>query len=131
MIRRGRCAGCVQEALEIRNRATCLEIFRRFIIRTGDIFWIIRLLCCLCLVIWMRTVCFMKKCVKRIDISAKYRGISVTFKELIRKLTEDAESLSALLNERDRELFEDILANTISKKNQDKDPGKQALDRKN
>ena len=38
----------------------------------------------------------MKKSVKRIDISAKYRGISVTFKELIRKLTEDAESLSAL-----------------------------------
>ena len=59
---------------------------------------------------------FYEKSVKRIDISAKYRGISVTFKELIRKLTEDAESLSALLNERDRELFEDILANTISKK---------------
>ena len=49
---------------------------------------------------------FYEKSVKRIDISAKYRGISVTFKELIRKLTEDAESLSALLNERDRELLQ-------------------------
>lgn len=54
--------------------------------------------------------------VKRIDISAKYRGTPVTFKELIRKLVEDADALSRLLNERDRELFEDILANTISKK---------------
>lgn len=54
--------------------------------------------------------------VKRIDISAKYRGIPVKFKELLGKMSEDAEALSKLLSDRDRELFEDILANTISKK---------------
>ncbi len=54
--------------------------------------------------------------VKRIDISAKYRGTAVKFKELIEKMSEDAEALGRLLSDRDRELFEDILANTISKK---------------
>lgn len=54
--------------------------------------------------------------VKRIDVGAKYRGNSVTFKELIEKMTEDAEALTTLLSDKDRELFEDILANTISKK---------------
>lgn len=53
---------------------------------------------------------------KRIDIQAKYRGISVGFKELIEKLEIDMENQSRLLNDKDRELFEDILANTISKK---------------
>lgn len=53
---------------------------------------------------------------KRIDIRAKYRGISVRFKELIEKLEADMEDQSRLLNDKDRELFEDILANTISKK---------------
>lgn len=53
---------------------------------------------------------------KRIDISAKYRGMPVRFKELIQKLSQDAEEQRQLLSDRDRELFEDILANTISKK---------------
>ena len=54
--------------------------------------------------------------IKRIDILAKYRGIPVKFKELINRMSEDEEALSRLLSDRDRELFEDILANTISKK---------------
>ena len=49
--------------------------------------------------------------IKRIDILAKYRGIPVKFKELIDRMREDEETLSRLLNNRDRELFEDILAN--------------------
>lgn len=53
---------------------------------------------------------------KRIDIRAKYRGVSVGFKELIEKLETDMEEQGRLLNDKDRELFEDILANTISKK---------------
>ncbi|MDO4260603.1 MAG: TIGR02680 family protein, partial [Eubacteriales bacterium] len=53
---------------------------------------------------------------KRLDISAKYRGTPVKFKELLSRLREDAEVQKRLLSERDRELFEDILANTISKK---------------
>lgn len=53
---------------------------------------------------------------RRIDISAKYRGTPVKFKELIIRLREDAEVQRQLLSSKDRELFEDILANTISKK---------------
>lgn len=53
---------------------------------------------------------------KRIDITAKYRGTELKFKELIQKMNEDAQNLERLLSDRDRELFEDILANTISKK---------------
>lgn len=53
---------------------------------------------------------------RRIDISAKYRGTTVKFKELISRLREDAEVQRKLLSDKDRELFEDILANTISKK---------------
>lgn len=53
---------------------------------------------------------------RRIDIRAKYRGVPVRFKELIDRLEADMEEQSRLLNDKDRELFEDILANTISKK---------------
>ena len=53
---------------------------------------------------------------RRIDITAKYRGMNVKFKELLSKLREDAEEQKRLLSDKDRELFEDILANTISKK---------------
>lgn len=53
---------------------------------------------------------------KRIDISGKYRGAAVTFVQLIRQMKEDAEVQKKLLSEKDRELFEDILSNTISKK---------------
>ena len=59
---------------------------------------------------------FLDMSAKRIDISAKYRGTAVKFKELLQKLCEDADALAKVLSERDRELFEDILANTISKK---------------
>lgn len=53
---------------------------------------------------------------KRVDITGKYRGITVRFPELIGKLEKDVEEQTQLLSEKDRELFEDILANTISKK---------------
>lgn len=52
----------------------------------------------------------------RIDLSAKYRGTSVRFLELLEKLREDAKEQERLLGDSDRELFEDILANTVSKK---------------
>lgn len=53
---------------------------------------------------------------RRIDIVGKYRGINVRFRELLEKLREDAEVQKRLLSDKERELFEDILANTISKK---------------
>lgn len=59
---------------------------------------------------------FLETGMKRIDITAKYRGTSVGFKELLNRMTEDAETQRQLLSDKDRELFEDILANTISKK---------------
>jgi len=52
----------------------------------------------------------------RPDIKTKYRGIPVLFKELIIKLNIDMEDLEKVLSAKDRELFEDILSNTISKK---------------
>ncbi len=58
----------------------------------------------------------LEESVRRIDITGKYRGVNVRFKELLSKLREDAEELQRLLSDRDRELFEDILANTVSKK---------------
>ncbi len=54
--------------------------------------------------------------VKRLHIMAKYRGASLKFPELIEKLQADMEEKEKLLSDKDRELFEDILANTISKK---------------
>ena len=59
---------------------------------------------------------FLDISMKRIDISAKYRGTAVQFKELLERMTEDAETQQRLLSDKDRELFEDILTNTISKK---------------
>lgn len=53
---------------------------------------------------------------KRLDIGAKYRGTPVKFGELLERLEEDARVQSQLLSDKDRELFEDILANTVSKK---------------
>ncbi|MCI6551928.1 MAG: TIGR02680 family protein [Lachnospiraceae bacterium] len=53
---------------------------------------------------------------RRIDIVAKYRGVNVHFRELLEKLRVDAEDQRRLLSDKDRELFEDILANTVSKK---------------
>lgn len=59
---------------------------------------------------------FFELSMKRIDILVKYRGNTLKFKELILRLCEDAEEQKRLLSDKDRELFEDILANTISKK---------------
>ena len=42
---------------------------------------------------------------RRIDISAKYRGITIKFKELIARMKEDAEVQRRLLSDKDRELF--------------------------
>ena len=53
---------------------------------------------------------------RRIDITGKYRGVNVKFKELLGKLREDAEIQKRLISDKERELFEDILADTISKK---------------
>ena len=53
---------------------------------------------------------------KRIDIAGKYRGTAVTFTQMIQQMKDDAEIQKKLLSEKDRELFEDILSNTISKK---------------
>lgn len=54
--------------------------------------------------------------VTRIDVKAKYRGVEIAFLKLVSKLLEDAEELGNILSAKDRELFEDILSNTISKK---------------
>ena len=53
---------------------------------------------------------------RRIDIRGKYRGSQIGFKELVRRLEIDIEEQGRLLSEQDRELFQNILANTISKK---------------
>jgi len=54
--------------------------------------------------------------IRRIDMIGKYRGVTINFSELLRRLETDAEEKMKLLNDKDREIFEDILANTISKK---------------
>lgn len=54
--------------------------------------------------------------ITRIDIKAKYRGVDMPFMQLVSKLHADVEELTNLLGEKDRELFEDLLSNTISKK---------------
>ena len=53
---------------------------------------------------------------KRLDISARYQGVKITFSSLLIHLEEDIEELENLLKDGDRELFEDILANTVSRK---------------
>lgn len=59
---------------------------------------------------------FQDMSMKRIDIAGKYRGTAVTFTQMIQQMKDDAEIQKKLLSEKDRELFEDILSNTISKK---------------
>ena len=53
---------------------------------------------------------------KRMDIVARYQGVKVTFSSLLTHLEEDIKELETLLKDGDRELFEDILANTVSRK---------------
>lgn len=54
--------------------------------------------------------------INRINITGKYRGVTIEFKKLVERLNVDVEEQARLLSDRDRELFEDILANTLSKK---------------
>ena len=53
---------------------------------------------------------------QRIDIAARYQGIEVSFSSLLIHLEEDIAELENLIKDGDRELFEDILANTVSRK---------------
>ena len=53
---------------------------------------------------------------KRLDISARYQGVKISFSSLLIHLEEDIEELENLIKDGDRELFEDILANTVSRK---------------
>ena len=53
---------------------------------------------------------------QRMDIVARYQGTDVSFASLISHLDEDISELENLIKDGDRELFEDILANTISRK---------------
>ena len=53
---------------------------------------------------------------KRLDINARYQGVKIPFVKLPGHLKEDIEQLKDLIKAGDRELFEDILANTVSRK---------------
>ena len=53
---------------------------------------------------------------KRLDISARYQGVRIPFGRLLIHLEEEIEGLKELIRDGDRELFEDILANTVSRK---------------
>lgn len=53
---------------------------------------------------------------KRYDIAARYQGTAVSFSGLLKHPEEDILQLKDLIRDGDRELFEDILANTVSRK---------------
>ncbi|MDD7350359.1 MAG: TIGR02680 family protein [Clostridiales bacterium] len=53
---------------------------------------------------------------QRIDIQARYQGTQISFVQLPQYLKEDIAELEDLIKAGDRELFEDILANTVSRK---------------
>lgn len=53
---------------------------------------------------------------KRIDYYARYQGVKIPFHQLLVYLEQEIEDLQDLLKDGDRELFEDILANTVSRK---------------
>lgn len=53
---------------------------------------------------------------RRLDISARYQGVKVSFSSLMKHLEQDIIELENLIKAGDRELFEDILANTVSRK---------------
>lgn len=53
---------------------------------------------------------------KRHDIVARYQGVKIPFGKLLSHLEEDIRELEDLIRAGDRELFEDILANTVSRK---------------
>lgn len=53
---------------------------------------------------------------KRLDIQTRYQGVRLPFHKLLTHLEEDIAELRELIRAGDRELFEDILANTVSRK---------------
>lgn len=53
---------------------------------------------------------------KRLDIAARYQGVRLPFGRLLTHLEEEIAELKDLIKAGDRELFEDILANTVSRK---------------
>ncbi len=53
---------------------------------------------------------------KRLDIVARYQGVRIPFGRLLVHLEEEISQLKDLIRDGDRELFEDILANTVSRK---------------
>ncbi|MGN0360046.1 MAG: TIGR02680 family protein [Hominisplanchenecus sp.] len=53
---------------------------------------------------------------KRLDILARYQGIKIPFHKLSGYLDEEIAGLKELIRAGDRELFEDILANTVSRR---------------
>lgn len=53
---------------------------------------------------------------KRMDIHARYQGVKIPFGKLLVHLEEEIAELQELIKAGDRELFEDILANTMSRK---------------
>ncbi|MCD7743713.1 MAG: TIGR02680 family protein [Lachnospiraceae bacterium] len=53
---------------------------------------------------------------KRLDIQARYKGVRISFQKLLERLDADIEELQELIRDGDRELFEDILSNTVSRK---------------
>lgn len=53
---------------------------------------------------------------KRLDIAARYQGVRIPFGRLLAHLEEEIAELKDLIKAGDRELFEDILANTVSRK---------------
>ncbi len=53
---------------------------------------------------------------KRMDIYARYQGVKIPFGKLLVHLEEEIAELQELIKAGDRELFEDILANTMSRK---------------
>ena len=57
-----------------------------------------------------------KTSAERIDIKAKFQYANVTFLELITRMEAAIQEKETILSEKDRELFEDILANTVSRK---------------
>ncbi len=53
---------------------------------------------------------------RRLDIGARYQGVRIPFQNLLGHLEEEIAELQELIKAGDRELFEDILANTVSRK---------------
>ncbi len=53
---------------------------------------------------------------KRLDIQARYQGVRIPFHKLPVYLESEIAALQELIRAGDRELFEDILANTVSRK---------------